>query len=87
MASARQISDHPVPHIWLCLHLIEPPTSVSLEITAAMVGKRSSFEFEEDDSHEALQRAGKALLSPPKGKDQLLRLLKVRRACRGALAA
>ena len=52
-----------------------------------MVGKRSSFDFEEDDSHEALQRAGKALLSPPKGKDQLLRLLKVRRPAGGALAA
>ena len=52
-----------------------------------MVGKRSSFDFEEDDSHEALQRAGTALLSPPKGKDQLLRLLKVRRPAGGALAA
>ena len=38
--------------------------------------RRSSFEFEDDD-HEALARAGKALLTA-KGKDATLKLLKVR---------
>lgn len=51
------------------------------------MGKRSSFDFEEeDDAHEALRRAGQALLSHPKGKDQLLRLLKVRLRLAAALA-
>ena len=41
-------------------------------------GKRSSYEFEDADEHDALSRAGAALKSPPKGKDALLRVLKVR---------
>lgn len=43
-----------------------------------MAPRRSSYEFQDDeDSHEALQRAGKALLGAKLGKDQLLRTLRV----------
>ncbi|KAL4458690.1 hypothetical protein ABPG75_013555 [Micractinium tetrahymenae] len=42
-----------------------------------MAPRRSSYEFQEDeDGHEALQRAGKALLGAKVGKDQLLRTLR-----------
>lgn len=41
-----------------------------------MVGTRHSFDFQDDDDAEHLVSAGKALLAPPKGKDQLLRTLK-----------
>ncbi|KAL4420139.1 hypothetical protein ABPG77_010355 [Micractinium sp. CCAP 211/92] len=42
-----------------------------------MAPRRSSYEFQDDeDSHEALQRAGKALLGAKLGKDQLLRTLR-----------
>ncbi|KAL4859210.1 Sister chromatid cohesion protein PDS5 B-B [Chlorella vulgaris] len=38
---------------------------------------RSSYEFDgAEDGHEDLEKTGRALLSPPKGKDALLRLLK-----------
>ena len=43
-----------------------------------MAPRRSSYEFQDDeDGHEALQRAGKALLGAKLGKDQLLRTLRV----------
>lgn len=39
---------------------------------------RTEYEFEDEDGTEALQRAGKALQAPLKGKDAAVRLLKVR---------
>lgn len=32
----------------------------------------------DDETHQELERIGRKLLSPPKGKDNLLKLLKVR---------